>query len=44
MTDMINHPPHYQTRAVECVAATRGMGNNLGQAVAYIYRAGIKGT
>lgn len=40
---MINHPPHYQTRAVECVVATRGMGNDLGQCVGYVYRAWDKG-
>lgn len=41
--DYVNHPPHYQQRAIECLNATRGMAFDLGNCVKYIYRAPFKG-
>lgn len=41
--DLVNHPSHYRTQGVECIAATRGMCNDLGNAVKYVYRAWDKG-
>lgn len=46
MTDMVNHPPHYNNspaqckcgRRIECIDVTRHMGFNLGNAVKYIWR------
>jgi len=42
--DPVNHPTHYTTHAsgVECIAVTEHMGFCLGNAVKYIWRAGIK--
>jgi len=42
LTDMVRHPPHYKTRCVECLEATRGMGFALGNCVKYVYRAPFK--
>jgi len=44
MTDMVNHPPHYTSHpsGVECVQITEHMNFNLGNAVKYIWRAGLK--
>lgn len=43
--DVVNHPPHYTAHpsGVECIAITRHMGFNLGNATKYIWRAGLKG-
>jgi Protein of unknwon function (DUF3310) len=41
--DMVNHPPHYKQRRIECIEATRGMGFSLGNCVKYVYRAPFKG-
>jgi hypothetical protein len=41
--DLVNHPPHYKTHGVECIAAARGLGFDLGNAVKYVYRAWDKG-
>ena len=45
MTDLVNHPPHYKNHpsGVECIEITRHMNFNLGNAVKYIWRAGLKG-
>jgi hypothetical protein len=45
MTDMVNHPPHYNKHpsGVECITVTRHMNFNLGNAMKYIWRAGEKG-
>ena len=42
--DMVNHPPHYTSHpsGVECIAITRHMGFNLGNALKYIWRADLK--
>lgn len=44
MTDMVNHPPHYTSHpsGVECIQITEHMNFNLGNAVKYIWRAGLK--
>lgn len=43
--DFVNHPPHYTQHpsGVECIEITRHMGYNLGNALAYIWRADLKG-
>lgn len=44
MTDIINHPPHYKQHpsGIECIEITRWMNFNLGNAVKYLWRAGLK--
>lgn len=43
--DVINHPPHYtgHPSGVECITITRHMNFNVGNAVKYLWRAGLKG-
>lgn len=45
MTDMVNHPPHYtgHPSGVECIQITEHMNFCLGNALKYIWRAGLKG-
>lgn len=45
MTDEVNHPPHYNAHpsGVECITVTEHMNFNLGNAIKYIWRAGMKG-
>lgn len=42
--DMVNHPPHYTQHpsGVECIQITEHMNFCLGNAVKYIWRAGLK--
>jgi hypothetical protein len=44
MTDAINHPPHYKQHpsGIECIQITEHMNFNLGNAIKYIWRAGLK--
>lgn len=44
MVDLVNHPPHYTAHpsGVECIQVTEHMGFCLGNAVKYIWRAGLK--
>lgn len=44
MTDNINHPAHYKGHpsGVECIQITEHMNFCLGNAVKYIWRAGLK--
>lgn len=44
--DAVNHPTHYTSHpsGVECIQVTRHMNFNLGNAVKYIWRAGLKGS
>jgi hypothetical protein len=44
MTDPVNHPKHYTTHpsGVECIQITEHMGFNLGNAMKYLWRAGLK--
>ena len=43
--DLVNSPPHYKAHpsGIECITITRHMGNNLGNAMKYIWRADEKG-
>jgi hypothetical protein len=45
MNDPVNHPAHYTSHpsGVEAIDITRHMNFNLGNAVKYIWRAGLKG-
>lgn len=44
MGDMVNHPSHYTSHpsGVEAIQVTRHMNFNLGNAMKYLWRAGIK--
>lgn len=44
MTDMVNHPPHYTSdpSGVECLDIVRHRNYNIGNAIKYLWRAGIK--
>lgn len=44
MSDQINHPPHYTSNpsGIECIDVVEHMNFNLGCAVKYIWRAGLK--
>jgi hypothetical protein len=44
MNDPVNNPKHYTSHpsGVECIEITRHMNFNLGNAVKYIWRAGMK--
>lgn len=44
-TDMINHPPHYTQHpsGVECIAVTEHFSFNIGNAIKYLWRSGLKG-
>lgn len=43
--DMVNHPPHYtgDPSGVECIEITRHRNFNVGNAIKYLWRAGLKG-
>jgi len=42
--DLVNHPPHYLSdpSGVECIQITRHRNFNIGNAIKYLWRAGIK--
>lgn len=44
MSDPINHPKHYTAHpsGVECIQVTEHMNFNIGNAVKYLWRAGLK--
>ena len=44
MTDLVNHPQHYTSdpSGVECIQITRHRNFNIGNAIKYLWRAGIK--
>ena len=44
MIDMVNHPPHYTSdpSGVECIQITRHRNFNVGNAIKYLWRAGLK--
>lgn len=44
MTDAVNHPAHYTSHpsGVECIQITEHMTFNAGNAVKYLWRAGLK--
>jgi hypothetical protein len=45
-TDMVNHPPHYGAHpsGVECITITEHYNFNVGNAIKYLWRAGLKET
>jgi hypothetical protein len=45
MADLVNHPSHYTSHpsGIEAIQVTRHMNFNLGNAMKYIWRAGLKG-
>jgi len=45
MTDKINHPAHYTRHpsVVECIEITEAMNFCIGNAMKYLWRAGLKG-
>jgi hypothetical protein len=44
VTDLVNHPAHYTSHpsGIEAIEVTRWMNFNLGNAMKYLWRAGIK--
>lgn len=44
MNDKVNHPSHYNAHAsgIECITITEHMNFNLGNAMKYVWRAGLK--
>ncbi len=42
--DPVNHPPHYMQdpSGVECITITRHRNFNIGNAIKYLWRAGLK--
>ena len=42
--DMVNHPPHYTSdpSGVECITITRHRNFNVGNAIKYLWRNGLK--
>lgn len=42
--DMVRHPPHYTSdpSGVECIQVTRHRNFNIGNAIKYLWRAGLK--
>jgi hypothetical protein len=44
MVDMVNHPSHYTSdpSGVECIDITRHRNYNIGNAIKYLWRAGLK--
>ena len=42
--DMVNHPPHYCSHpsGVECITITRHYCFSIGNAIKYLWRAGLK--
>lgn len=45
MGDPVNHPEHYTSdpSGVECIQITRHRNFNIGNAIKYLWRAGLKG-
>jgi len=44
-TDLVNHPPHYTQHpsGVECIVIVEHFVYNIGAAIKYLWRAGLKG-
>ena len=44
--DSVNHPKHYTQHpsGVECITVTRHFNFNIGNAIKYLWRAGLKGS
>lgn len=45
MSDMVNHPPHYTSHpsGIECIEITQHLDFCIGNAIKYLWRAGLKG-
>lgn len=45
MPDNVNHPSHYTSdpSGIECIEITRHRDFNIGNAIKYLWRAGLKG-
>ena len=45
MTDMVNHPEHYNAHpaGIECIDVIEPMPFNVGSSMKYLWRAGLKG-
>lgn len=45
MTDMVNHPPHYNQHpaGIECIDVVEWFTPNVANAMKYLWRAGLKG-
>ena len=45
MSDAVNHPTHYNSHpsGIECIEVAELYGFNIGNAIKYIWRAGLKG-
>lgn len=41
--DNVNHPKHYNQLPIECIEVARHFNFDLGNAIKYIWRAGLKG-
>lgn len=43
---VVNHPPHYTQHpsGVECITITEHYNFNIGNAIKYLWRAGLKGS
>jgi Protein of unknwon function (DUF3310) len=44
LSDLVNHPPHYKDRvpSIECIEVTKHFNFCRGNAIKYIWRAGMK--
>lgn len=44
MSDAVNHPDHYNAHpaGVECITVVEHLGFNVGNAIKYLWRAGLK--
>jgi hypothetical protein len=44
LTDIVNNPPHYTSdpSGIECIQITRHRNYNIGNAIKYLWRAGLK--
>ncbi len=44
VADMVNHPPHYCSHpsSIECITITRHYCFSIGNAIKYLWRAGLK--
>lgn len=45
MSDPVDHPEHYNQhpRGIECIDVVEHFGFNVGNAIKYLWRAGLKG-
>lgn len=45
MADLVNHPPHYTSHpsGIECIDVVEHYGFSIGNAIKYLWRAGLKG-